>query len=387
MFEKVLVKPNNFLKYRQPIIDFIDLLLYYDEVHIIIDPINFTGFYRALNEDIVEELIKSKRVFLHPTDSQIGCNCTNDGYYGITFISHGWNDIHHLLYEFHNRLILDDKAKSKQFADRFSSFIEPLNYSNNLGTGIYKNLLDSDYLTKALRIYLQQNYPSYYVGDNIKIESELSNISLFPNAFKVKHNVNDYLFSAFSNNTKTSNFIVYPFILNVADAIIASYLASQYSTEISTTYEKGEYMKLKFENLIQRSGQSRDNLNSFQKHIMHHCPSIGEAYIENNIDSKELIRILNNAEKFRSWLTRLPNDTSLISEYTNDINKKVISENVWFKLTRTIAYSIVSTFGITGSIISTSISILDAILADRIASGWKPNLFIDDLKNKLNTKI
>lgn len=384
MFEKVLVKPKGLLNNQQSLVDLIDLLLYYEEVHIIINPENFVGFYNAFSEDLVEELIKSRRIILHPTESQLACNTTNDGYYGITFISHGWDDIHHLLYEFYNRLIIDDVIKSRQFANRFSSIVDTFTYSNEIGCGIYDDLLDTNYMEKAFDVFMRLHFPTYHRRSNVKIEIELLDISLFPNAFKVRHNY-DELYSSSKDDVNKPHLELYPFLLSISDSKITSYLATQYGSEITTTYENAEYIMLQLNDLIKKSICSQENLDAFQKHILQSSLSIGEAFVEKKINEKELIKTLKKAEKFRDWLNKLPNDASLIGEYVNEINKKTIMDNTWIKIGREIMYSLISFCGGTGPFIGTGLSILDSLYADKLVSGWKPNLFVEDLKNKLNT--
>ena len=383
MFEKILVKPRGLLKYRQSIIDLIDLLLYYDEIHIIVDPENFVGFYRTLGEDLVEELIRSQRIILHPTDSQLGCNVTDDGYYGITFVSHGWDDIHRLLYEFHNRLIADDKIKSKHFADRFSPMLETFSYPNAIGHCIYNDLLNSNYISKALDTYLQIHHTSYHtLLGQAKMEIELSDTNYFPNAFKVRHNLDEVLATTIKGNKK---FDVYPFLLSVSDSRISSYMAAQYGSEINTSYENSKLIMLQLNHLIRDSNNSKENINAFHKHIIHDCLSVGEAYADKKIDDKKLVDILNEAGVLRNWLKNLPKESSLISEYISEITRKNIADNTWFKVSRTIIYSIISLWGPIGATVGTSLSILDSVYMDKLSLGWKPNLFVESLSNKLNT--
>jgi len=382
MFEKILVRPEGFLKYRQPIIDLIDLLLYYDEVHIIVGPDNFVGFYRALGEDLVEELIRNQRIILHPTDSQLVCNVTDDGYYGITIVSHGWDDIHHLLYEFHNRLIVDDKTKNEHFANRFSPILDTFSYPNEIGRCIYKDLLDADYITKALDTYLKIHYPAYQTKLGAKIEIELSNTSYFPNAFQVRHNLDDILVG---KNLSKKEFEIFPFLLCVSDSRISSYMAAQFGSEINTSYENSKLIMLQLNNLINRSSNSKENIDAFQKHVLSESLSIGEAFIDKKIDDRKLIKVLNEAEDFRKWLKLLPNDSSLICGYVKELTKKSITDNAWLKVGRSIFYSLIGCFGPVGSIIGSTLSIADSLYIDKILSGWKPNIYVEKYKDKLNS--
>ena len=387
MFQKILVTPKKSLSIRQDIIDLVDLMLYFDEVHMIVPYGMFYNLFNAFSENLLVHLLKSKRLFLHPTDSTLACNTTGTGVYGLTFVSHGWDDIHQLLYNFHRRIFVNNSIQNLRFADKFAPLLSTFEYSRDIGIGIYDDLRNPDYLIKITELYLSIHFPEYVQKDKLRIDIELIESDSFPDAFKIHSNIDvNQLTAIRACKGKKESFDYYPLLLDLANARTKSYLAVQFESELISTSDNAEYLKLLINENLRKANQSINNINAFQKHVLFDSISIGEAYVEKVISEEELISVLTDAEQFRNWLSNIPTDSDLIAEYIKEISKKTLADNPLLKWGRALICNLFGFIPGIGSVIGTGLSVLDMLYGDKILSGWRPNIFVDDLKETINRK-
>ena len=104
MFERILIKPQLKINGHHVlnIEDLIDMMLYFQEIHIIVSHIELSQLLSTFGEDVLLELIKSKRITLHPCCQHIGAGYYGDSY-SIGIYSQNFTDIHQILYEFHKK--------------------------------------------------------------------------------------------------------------------------------------------------------------------------------------------------------------------------------------------------------------------------------------------
>ena len=387
MFQKILVTPQKSLSIRQDIIDLVDLMLYFDEVHMIVPYGMFYNLFNAFSEKLLVHLLKSKRLFLHPTDSTLGCNTTGTGVYGLTFVSHGWDDIHQLLYNFHRRIFVNNSIQNLKFADKFAPLLSTFEYSRDIGIGIYDDLRNPDYFRKITELYLSLHFPEYVQKDKLRIDIELTESDAFPDAFKIHSNIDvNQLTAIRACKGIKESFDYYPLLLDLANARTELCLAGQFESELNSVSDEAKYIKLLINENLKRANQSINNINAFQKHVLFDSLSIGEAYVEKVISEEELVSVLTNAEQFRNWLSNLPTDSDLIAEYIKEISKKTLADNPLLKWGRALICNLFGLIPGIGPVIGTALSGLDMLYGDKILSGWRPNIFVDDLKETIKRK-
>lgn len=94
------------------------------------------------------------------------------------------------------------------------------------------------------------------------------------------------------------------------------------------------------------------------------------------ISRTELLDKLNddNSQKFREWLSTLPEDTKLTGAFYNECEDRLSQKS----LTKVVRFGITTLTGFI-PILGTTVSALDQFVADRIIDGWKPKIFVDKI--------
>ena len=120
--------------------------------------------------------------------------------------------------------------------------------------------------------------------------------------------------------------------------------------------------------------------------------SIGEALKSGEIKFKDFLELLQKADKFREWLSKIEQDKNIVAEYY-----KAVTSGTWVdKLpSKSVRFAIFTGAGLLldaaiptglGTALGTALGAGDTFLLDKLIKGWKPNQFIDDLKEELSKK-
>jgi len=349
-------------------------MLYYQHVHLILSPSVFQTLIQWFDEDVLVELLKSKRLILHAHEMQVGCGVIDGGRaYFTSIMQHkDVDDVHSCLYTYHRKLVTRNSTKNLGFADKFSPLMDYYTVEQDLTDSIQQSFLNDGLLKQYATDYIHFTCPLYHELDKIDIHAELKQNTVTPQAFGISSNINipDFDYSLM--------------IKDIAEATVESFIAAEFESEINTSALNASLMQSQIGDTIKRSSNSVEQINAFQDNVMYDTINLGEAYVNGIISSKELLTILEESHKFRGWLTQLPEDKLLIGSYLEEVTKSTLADKAWIKVLRlstTIGFGLIPTLGMVTGPLS---SIIDATIVDKLLKGWKPNMFVDGvLKTKL----
>lgn len=370
MFDKIFIRSLNVRDNNIGVKKLIDFMLYYNEVHLIFSPSVFVTLMTTFDEDTLCELIKSKRLILHPHEMQIGCGVhpTLRNTYNIGLFSHaGIDDVHSLLYMYHRRNVVRNSTFNMRFADKFSPLMEMFQMGEQLNKLIALYIGRDNVLSEAAKKYVRKKWPLYKGIDTIEVTTENIINGIMPDAFTLNSNIS------------ITDFNNVDFLQTVASAAIDCYLTSLFESEIMTSQMISDIMRLQMNDTIARSSKSATDIDMFQTNITYDSISLGDAFINKVINGKTLLKIMERGSKFREWLQDLPDDTSLIGQYIDECNKRTKADSNLWKGIRFSLTTLIGCIPVVGNIIGTASSFVDSFMIDKWLNGWKPNMFIDDV--------
>ena len=136
---------------------------------------------------------------------------------------------------------------------------------------------------------------------------------------------------------------------------------------------------------IERANNSYRNIEHFSEAYSCGFLSLGKAFTEKIISPIELLNKLNdnNSQKFRKWLSEIPENTQLTGEFYNECEARLSQK--W--ITKIIRFCLTTAAGFL-PVISVPVSALDQFVVDRMIDGWKPKIFLDKIlrDKKLSAK-
>ena len=117
-----------------------------------------------------------------------------------------------------------------------------------------------------------------------------------------------------------------------------------------------------------------------------------EAVNKKHIDLDSLIAVLKKSQKFKQWILGIEPEQGLIKSYYAEVTKKTVVDKLPGKSARWGIFTgagliadAVATGGF-GTAVGLGLGALDTFFLDKLISGWKPNLFIEDDVKKLLQK-
>ncbi|UBZ12402.1 hypothetical protein LDL77_10900 [Flagellimonas marinaquae] len=393
MFERICIKDKKSESYRLDIGFLIDTILFYGKVIVIAHKEELNILFSSLGENLIKELINSDRLEIKFKENHLGSMIFPDGKYSVDTFSSQNVTLDSILYQIHREKV-NNSQKNLKFSSEFSQLITPYKYGKEVRENIVSDFNNVELLSKTLPLYINSIVPNFQLPEKIEIEI-IKDGNFGPyDAYSLNSNIDlkELNKTHKLNKPEVEYDIDYSgFLLSMAESKGDIHLASDLDSELVTSELYSKFIEVELNELIAKRAKSETELNLFKEYSLANCTSLGSAFVNGILTEKELLKIFEKSDKFREWLSKIPEDGNLLGEY----HKAVISKDLSDKLpTKTARFVIFEGIGITldllgaggiGTAVATSLALGDTFLLDRIINRkWKPNQFID---NTLKPKI
>lgn len=173
------------------------------------------------------------------------------------------------------------------------------------------------------------------------------------------------------------------------DYAIDLFLSQNRSADLIVSPEVDEMATKRLDLSLKRGGKSSELISQFEEFTMDRGGALGAAYLAGIVTFEQALGIIDDAQKFRKWLSDVPPSADLIREYHEAATRKTVLETFGGRAAR---FALINGGGIlagvtspvAGVAVSLGLGMFDTFVLDRIAGGWRPNAFIDGLKRKLS---
>jgi|SRR5579859_469575 len=172
------------------------------------------------------------------------------------------------------------------------------------------------------------------------------------------------------------------------DYAIDLVLSQNRSADLIVSPEVGDMATSRIDLSLQRGLKSAERISEFEEFTMQRGGVLGEAYASGLVSFERALGIIDDAQRFRTWVNDLPPSADLIREYHEAATKGTILETL---AGRAVRFALITGGGVlvglasaeAGVAASMGLGAFDTFVVDRIARGWRPNAFIEGLKRKL----
>lgn len=173
-------------------------------------------------------------------------------------------------------------------------------------------------------------------------------------------------------------------LTSMQDYAIDLYLSNSYSADIVTSPEISEIASARIDLGLQRAHKNAEQISAFEDLVFEEARCFGDAFNNGSITFAESLKVIDQSRRFRTWARGLAPDADLIYEYHRAIAKDTILKNLPVSIAR---FAIFNGAGAgLGTIIPGAgliASAIDSFIVERIFGGWKPNVFVRNLKKSL----
>ena len=280
-------------------------------------------------------------------------------------------------------------GKGRRKSQKLENLVKLIDHDLRILEGARAAIIDRAYIERAAKIVIGNLLPEYNKLSElnyfaIKSESELRVITNldFEELNALYHK------KVPPSHSTITNAYIFSHILDIEKEIFYS---SMNQAELSSSQLSSSLAKLKIETIISNSQQSQEGLNNFSTLVFDDAKTIREQVNSNAVDVADIMQLISKSKKFKSWLSGLDSDRSLLKEY----HEAVLEDTIFEKLPgKSIRWSIFTGIGVVadtlvtgglGTLAGVSVSALDGFFMDKLLKGWKPNTFINKYCNGIES--
>lgn len=364
-----------------------EALIFYQNVHIVMDTSTVLGLVRTIGHHNVIKLLSLADVKTTFIEEFVGviCQSTNHGpEYALmsAFISAGENGDQ--IKSWKKRLanmvsrLGYSKSEAENFVERLRHCItlKKLAGDHFIKGGVIssanEDLNDADYVSYAARAIVENLLPEEKTPDDLYYKIYRTN-----ETFKVSTNIdfekiNKSIAHLRPDIGESNSASIAAGILSASYGLI---LTAHYGGDFHTSATDAKIIQYKNRQILRRSISNRSEINDFHEIVLNGTPNLSAVINKNERSFEEFLELYARAKKFKRWLKGKSPDSNLASDYLADITK-----TGWLGSSqgKTLRYLASTGLGFAGPIIGITVSAFDAFILDRFAAGWRPNKFITD---------
>lgn len=380
-----------------------ECLLFYEKLHLIADMSMLRKIVEHIGLDVLEELINQKHIILSFSPFITGTRAKAEftpqetfDYCSIIKVP-GKNrkpDFEALFFEMLEKGS-GKKGKSRRVGNRLfeKTKIIELDKIVPVEKGIpeisRRDLDNPEFLSSALKIAVNHLAPQYTLPPNWKFD-----VFRHRNGFNVSTNIDFEKLNKWKSKehfpdpkSKLTRSYLLDTILKANEDL---FLSAHFNSEIVTKSLTASIIELKLSEVIEKTRLNAENLRLFQDVVLSEAKTIREVINEGKKEFKEILPLIEKSYKFKHWIQHKGDNANLIKEYYQAISEKTWIQKLPSKILR---FSIFTGTGIIadafitggiGTIIGVALGFGDNFLIDNLAKGWKPDQYIDEIRDFLN---
>lgn len=153
------------------------------------------------------------------------------------------------------------------------------------------------------------------------------------------------------------------------------HLAAFYGGDFATTNSNSALVRWRQEHLLRRSNLNLQAREQFSELVLADFPSVRDVIDNGERSFNDLLRLLDKAQKFKTWLAKASPDQKLVSQYIEALKADTWADKAPVKGLRYLFSLGSGSLDPTAGVVSGA---ADAFLLDRLLKGWRPNHFVDE---------
>jgi len=285
------------------------------------------------------------------------------------------------------RVIADEEGgissrKVKRIFDGFMKTVKRSEYDREILSGAGEALHNRKYLEGAVRRSLSYLVPEYTVPNDLFFRpQDVPKIGI-----RYDTNIDFAAANAlYRSRPESADSSLTPALLlaHITTAEADIVIASRNDSEFALDPLKSLIVSSRMAEILEKSTAGKEKLEGFQEIVVDDSRSIREAVNSGERTFKDLIHLVDKAQKFKDWLHKTGEDSLLRDDYLKSISVTDWADNLPPKSLR---FMIMNGLGIvagltldpvTGIAVGLGLNAADSFLLDRLLKGWKPNHFIE----------
>lgn len=267
-------------------------------------------------------------------------------------------------------------SQAKISSKKFAKLVVPIGYEGFDTNVVFNDVLDQSFVSSVVSDVIQVLVPKYQLPAKLIFNASRDKfgISIDTNAdYDAINNVYHQHVSKKHSSINSAYLLTF-----LQEAHLDIYFSSKLTSEISTSQISSRILEKRFANILNIRKKSVEEIQVFTDLVLNEGYAIREAINSGKCNWIDYLKLLEKAERFKSWLKDKPPDANLLTEYLKEGYSKSWLERTPIKNLRWVIFNgagFVADKYIPGS--GLVLSALDTYLIEKIASGWKPHHFVE----------
>lgn len=272
--------------------------------------------------------------------------------------------------------------KVKRIFDRMNKVVKRSVYDKEIIKGSQDDLKDRGYLEEAVRNTLSYVVPEYALPTPLVFRPE------FAPKFGIRYETNIDFAEAnahFHQRVAEKDAFLSPAYLlaQITAAEPDIVFASRSGSEFALDPLKSLIVSSRVAEVMRKSTAGQERLNAFQEVVVDGSRSVREAVNSGDRTFRDVIRLVEQAHKFKEWIRQTGEDSLLRDDYCKSVAATDWADRLPPKSLRFVVMTGLSTLaglGLTpaaGIAAGIGLNAADYFLLDRLLKGWKPNQFVE----------
>jgi len=369
-----------------------EALVFYRHTRILADASELVSLLRICGPDSLCSAFENGFIELSYIENHLGVSTVNAGKpnerHGLVFIASPVQRFDELTYQ---KLLTwtSNRRKSRSLTDRFLRYVKPIRWENPAALDARNDLLDPAFCNacaKAATRHLSAGYippdEAYY---RVRLEAESAieqpgftmDLSIESNFDFDKANL------SYRRVVPDARFDKAAVLSGVFRALADLKTAAVFSEEMAVSPGALAIAELKLARLLSKRASSEKQMEIFQEWTCEHGRAIRESVRAKRHNFDDILRLAEQAARFKEWLAKHPDSSDLTKEYLQAVCGVGWADRLPPKVIRVLlftaaggALSLVTTPA-GGVAASAALNVLDSFFVDRLVKGWKPNQFVD----------
>lgn len=366
--------------------DLAEALLFYQNVHVVLDYGSLLGIARAIGMDRLFDLLNRPGVSAVYCEETLATRTHRSGlldkheFVAITVVGNQVEGTFRSRTEriaFMLRNCGVGAPQAGKFAEKFRKKVPIMKFSDDsfVPGGVIESaktdLQDASFVREAVRTILRHE-----LGDTSHVGNFAFDVIIVPDGF---HVFTDLDFSTINNERHLlspglDDLTPAHLIGSVLEARGDLVLAAHYGGDFQTSEATSRVIRLRYDECLRRASIHRNEIDSFHDAIVPDMPTIKQVIDSGARSFDEFLKLRDQAWRFRGWLRGINPDQKLIAAYLQEIMREQWVSTLPVRVAR---FVLGKALDVAVPILGEVVSGIDALLLDKVAEGWRPNHFID----------
>lgn len=165
-------------------------------------------------------------------------------------------------------------------------------------------------------------------------------------------------------------------------------LSAHYSSDFVTSSTSSKIMQIRFKDILTKRVASAKEIEMFQELNFDSAHAVREAVNKKERSVRDILHLLDRAERFKDWLRDTHPDERLLHQYQSAIASDTWIQKLPTKALRFVFFTgpgvVADLLGLggVGTAVGVGLAATDSLVVEKVIGGWKPNHFVDGAAKK-----